>query len=252
LGALVSTLVAGGVALAPLVASGTITLPFFGKAARWDGTQTLTCGVNESLEIEDLDMPAEAPTPPVSIDAVGPNCRITLRNVRLRGDTLVRAGLNTHVTIEGSTLEADVVVAGNLNTEVQLLDTRARARSRVIDGGTNLALDVRGDSKLSAGTVAIDAEGNARITIEGPVVIEAESEALVAGNNVELRARGGSLLSRRSAAVRVGSNAKVRLDGTHVEGQPALRAGGNAELEQRGTEIVGAVELGRGSERREL
>jgi LSD1 subclass zinc finger protein len=225
--------------LVPLFATGTISLPFLGKAARWDGTETLTCAPNETLEIEGLQMPDGATTPTVAIDAAGPNCRLVLRDVRLRGETIVRAGINTRVEIERSTLDGDVIVEGNANTVVVMRDVRVRARSRVIDGGTNLQVEVRGDSKLAAGASVIEGGLNTKVRLEGPVTLESDRDVIVGELNLELRLRDSVVASRAGAAVRAGLNANLRLEGGRLEGHPALRLGRNANVEQTGTQIVG-------------
>jgi len=224
--------------LVPLFATGTIPLPFFGKAARWDGTETLTCAPNEVLEIEGLQMPDGATTPTIAIDAAGPNCRVVLRDVRLRGETIVRAGINARIEIERSTIDGDVIVEGNTNTVVQLRDVRLKARSRVVDGGINLEVEVRGDSKLSAGGSVIEGGLNTKVRLEGPVTLESDRDVIVGDSNLELRLREAVVVSRAGAAVRAGNNANLRLEGGRLEGHPALRLGRNANVERTETTIV--------------
>ncbi|MCA9614420.1 MAG: hypothetical protein H6721_19955 [Sandaracinus sp.] len=236
--ALFGTLFTAGMALIPLFASGTLSMPFFGKAARWDGSETLHCAVNETLEIEDLVIPEGAPTPLVLIEAAGPNCRVVLRNVQLRGDTIVRAGINAQVEIERSTLEGTTLVEGQTNTTVTLRDVRARARSHVVEAGLGATVDVRGDSKLSAGSTAIAVGLNGKVSLDGPVVVEAERDAIEGELNFELRSRDARIVSRSGAGVRAGMNARIRLEGGRVEGRPALRTSGRADVEQNGTEIA--------------
>lgn len=236
--ALVGSGFAFALTLVPLFATGTIPMPFFGKAARWEGTETLHCAPNETLEIEGLHMAEGISAPTIAIDAAGPNCRVVLRDVRLRGETIVRAGINTRIEIERSTIDGDVIVEGNTNTVVVMRDVRLKARSRVVDGGINLEVEVRGDSKLSAGGSVIEGGLNTKVRLEGPVTLESDRDVIVGDMNLELRLRDSVVASRAGAAVRAGNNANLRLEGGRLEGHPALRLGRNANVEQTETVIV--------------
>lgn len=236
--ALIGSGFAFALTLVPLFATGTIPIPFFGKAARWEGTETLHCAPNETLEIEGLQMAEGISAPTIAIDAAGPNCRVVLRDVRLRGETIVRAGINTRIEIERSTIDADVIVEGNTNTVVVMGDVRLKARSRVVDGGINLEVEVRGDSKLSAGGSVIEGGLNTKVRLEGPVTLESDRDVIVGDMNLELRLRDSVVASRAGAAVRAGNNANLRLEGGRLEGHPALRLGRNANVEQTETVIV--------------
>lgn len=236
--ALVGSGFAFALTLVPLFATGTIPMPFFGKAARWEGTETLHCAPNETLEIEGLQMAEGISAPTIAIDAAGPNCRVVLRDVRLRGETIVRAGINARIEIERSTIDADVIVEGNTNTVVVMRDVRLKARSRVVDGGINLEVEVRGDSKLSAGGSVIEGGLNTKVRLEGPVTLESDRDVIVGDSNLELRLREAVVVSRAGAAVRAGNNANLRLEGGRLEGHPALRLGRNANVERTETTIV--------------
>lgn len=107
-----------------------------------------------------------------------------------------------------------------------------------MDGGLNTAVDVRGESKLAAGTSALVLGLNGRVTLDGPVLVEAERDAIVAESNLELRSRQAVVISRSGAAIRAGMNPRLRLDGGRVEGRPALQLPRRGEVERLDVEVV--------------
>ena len=205
----------GCLTLLPIVAGVGITLyvsgqldrlPFVGKVARWDGSETLECGVNEHLVIEGKE--ADVTNGPV-VHATGPNCHVTIRGSRLRGGEIVRGGVNTEITVDDSTLEAayDGIAGRGPNMVVRVLGpSTIVAGGDAIGGGDNLELEIHG-STVRGGRAAIRAGYNANVTL------------------MQAHVEGGTL------AIETAGNADVRAVGSQIVGETQL--GPNSDIEQR-------------------
>lgn len=200
--------------LVPMVMSGVIQIPFFGKVARWDGQSTLACELNETLEIEDRE--ATVTSGPV-IEATGPNCHVVIRRSRLSGAVIVRGAINTEITVEDSVL---------------------RATDTAITGPTNLKVWVRGRSTVHGVAHAIDGDMNPEVEVLGPAEVTSDGDAIVGESNMHVAVREGVVRGR--SAIVGGVNARVRAFRGRLEGTggPAVRLSRNADYEADGTEIV--------------
>lgn len=205
----------GCLAFVPVIAGLGITLyatgqldrlPFVGKAARWDGSETLECGVNEHLVIEGKE--ADVTNGPV-VHATGPNCHVTIRGSRLRGGEIVRGGVNTEITVDDSTLEAayDGIAGTGPNMVVRVLgQSTIVAGGDAIGGGDNFEVEING-ATVRGGRAAIRGGYNANI-----VLTQAHVEGAV-------------------HAIETTGNANVRAVGSQIVGSTEL--GRNSNIEQR-------------------
>jgi len=188
----------------PLYMSGALdALPFFGKVARWDGSSTLECEVNEHLVIEDRE--ADVTNGPV-VQVVGPNCHITIRGSRLRGSEIVRGQTNTEVTVEDSTIEASYdAITGDLNAKVRITgNSTIVAGGDAVRGQVGLVLEVRG-ATLRAGGTAIAGPTNANVRVM-QARIEGGQHAMRFDHNAEVQLAGAEIVGPTS----YGQNASVQ------------------------------------------
>lgn len=193
------------------------------KVWRWDKTSTLECGVNEELELSDVEATVDGG--PV-IKVVGPNCTVRIKDSKLSGDV-------------GVQVEA-------VNFKLYLLNSTVEGTSNGIECGTNCDIyaeqnsSIKGgeigvqhantiklqDSKISGTRAAIEAENNLDLQLEGSEVMGAKT-AVTAGVSLKIAVDKDSKINATTAVVAgTGANITVR-DGTIEATSSAIRLTGS-------------------------
>lgn len=173
---------------------------FEDKATAWDGTSTLRCNANEQLTIENKT--ANVPSGPVI--SAGTNCRLTIINSTLKGQTGIQAEMNVTVEMRKSRIEAaQKGISCGLNCNVSLREqSRISGKEYGVHGDVGVKVELR-DSAVVSQEVAI--HGGATLS--------------VTGNKCELQGV--------NHAIQGGMASKVDLVGCTVTGQKELQLGSN-------------------------
>lgn len=176
------------------------------KTATWDEKSTLECGINGELELEDIK--ATVKNGPV-ID-LATNCKLRLKNSKLKGKAGIRAGMNAKIWLENVTIET---------------------RDAAIEASTNLELHAGPKCKLSSKDVALRVGTNAELHLSGTKV-HGEQAAVEGKSNLELTATDASKLSGTSYAITTSTSAKIELRSSAIQ-SPAIAINASSHLELR-------------------
>ncbi len=144
----------------------------------WDGRSTISCGMGEELVLENKQATVDGTVVRTSL-----NCRLVIKNCKLKGDTVIDAAMTSHVKIENSTIEATSVGID----VAQAADVSIEKNSRVISKDTGVRLGQVGKLRLSDST--IEADGTA---IDGAMACQITAErSRIAGKTTSLHAASG-------------------------------------------------------------
>ncbi len=218
----------------------------------------VTCGLNQSLEIVDQTHEGKGP---LIVGAI--NCKITIRNSKLKSNVIVEAKNLTEVTLIGSTLEAtETAVDMEMNAKLVAKDKSSiKGKEAAIETGSNCSVDLH-NSTVEGDEVGIRGGLNFKLKAEGSTVKGREA-AVTGGTNLEVQIRDstisanriglegdgnltldmrGGLVQANEAAVRCSKyNGKLKL--THgaklAAKEVALDGGTNLELTMDGSTIEG-------------
>ncbi len=218
----------------------------------------VTCGLNQTLEIVDQTYEGKGP---LIVGAI--NCKIKIKNSKLKSDVVVAAKNLTEITVEGSTLEGtETAIEMEMNAKLFAKGkSTIKGKEAAIDSGSNCTVEltdstVEGDEvgiraglnfKLKAHNATIKGReaaitGDTNLTVEmRDSTISANTIGLEADSNLSLDMRGG-LIQANEAAVRCSKyNGKLKL--THgaklAAKEVALDGGTNLELTLDGAKIEG-------------
>jgi len=219
------------------------------KAGLGTVTFPATCGLNQELEI--IGQTYEGDGTLITGDV---NCKVHIKDSKLKGTVVVLAKNLVEVTVENSTLtgtEAAIktemnskidakrnsVILGKvaaidagLNTGVTLTDSRVEGQELGIKTALNFELTAKGASIVGK-QYAVRSEGNMKASLTGTNA-RGERSALFTGYNLELEMHGGKLEGNEAALTTTDANANIRLsDGAEfVAKETALKTGSNLEL----------------------
>ena len=150
--------------------------------AGWDGKSTLRCGTNESLTIENKI--ANVPDGPV-VEA-GTNCKLTIINSTLNGQTGVAGDMNLTVTMKRSTIQATQTgISTRMNSKIFLRDkSTVSGKEFGIKGDVATRVEIR-ESYITSTEVAIN--GGPTLNVTGRnCIIKGGSSAIQGGMAAKL------------------------------------------------------------------
>jgi len=217
------------------------------------------CGVNQELSI--IGQTFEGPGPLITGDI---NCKLKIKDSKLKSDVVVAAKNLVELTVENSTLEGKEAavrlgmnskvfarkqsilrgeesgILGGVNTEVTLDD------STVEGGETGIRVDVNG--KLNANKAKVQGKeygirSSSNLSLEGrDLTLSGERAALESEVNLRLDLRGGALEGGEAGVRTKGPNARLKLSrqARIAAREIAVDAESNLELEMEDAVIDGA------------
>jgi DNA-directed RNA polymerase subunit RPC12/RpoP len=160
------------------------------KAKAWDGRSTLSCSMNETLEIDGKQATVDGTVIDASI-----GCTVRIKNSKLKGRTVVNAAINAKVEIVNSTLDAELVV---------------------IEGAQASQITIEKGSRLISADAGIRMGQASQLTIRDST-LEAKGRAIDLGMASKLHA-DGARISGKAGSIEAAMGSEVTLDGTKVEG----------------------------------
>ncbi len=121
-------------------------------AAGWDGKSTLQCGTNESLTIE--NKVANVPNGPVV--QADTNCKLTIINSKLSGQTGIAGDMNLTVTMRQSSISATQTgISTRMNSKIFVRDnSTVSGKEFGIKGDVSTQVEIRA-SHVSSNEVGI-------------------------------------------------------------------------------------------------
>jgi hypothetical protein len=202
-------------------------------------------GMNETLELNKCQGTLND-----TMVTVGINGKLTLRNCHLKGAMIVKAGVNAQITIVDSTLDGKkgIIDTDGPNVVVTIENsTITSAEELVEDGAENIKVSISKGSKIVAGAVAIPADNNAEVTIEGST-LEGKLGGIDIKNNGKVKLTGSSVVKSDIVGVHLVNNGHLTVTSSRIEGKDtAVRAEHNAEGTLRNATLTGgktAIDVG--------
>jgi hypothetical protein len=172
-----------------------------------------TCGLNQELEIVGATYEG---TGTLIVSDI--NCKIRIKDSKLKGTVVVAAKNLVEITIENSTIYGtETAVRADMNSTV-----RASRKSLLKSDSTGLVMGLNGKVFLEDSR------------------IEGQEAAIKASVNFELSAKGSTIIGKEYG-IKADDNVKVEFDGSTLRGErAALRADNNLDLSSKnGTELIG-------------
>ncbi|HET9959879.1 MAG TPA: hypothetical protein VFQ61_35550 [Polyangiaceae bacterium] len=216
------------------------------------------CGLNGSVEIVGQTFSGEGTLIEGEV-----NCKIRIRDSKLKGDVVVDAKNLVEVTVENSTLEGkQAAIQSRMNSKIRLTkQSQLRAQEAAILAGLNTEISLR-DSQISGDEQGIKAEHNVRIEafsskisgnetgilgslnakISGrDVEVSGGRSGIEAQHNLELSLEGGKVEGKEAGVRCKGSNAELKLTRKARIASPEVAVSGdnNLHLEMRDAQIDG-------------
>lgn len=197
--ALLGVLVAGGVAFGVMAFAGGSGggLPW-DKTASWDGKSTLRCEVNGQLTIENK----------IANVATGP---------------VISAGTNCRITVINSTLSGQTGIDGGMNVTIEMRRSRIEATQRGVSCGVNCKVSMREQSRISGKEHGVYGDANLKVEVRDSAVVS--QEVAIHGGPVTNVTGHGCDLQGPTFAIQGGHASKVDLVGCKVKGPKELLSG---------------------------
>ena len=196
----------------------------------------LTCGLNENIEIDGKTSDLTQ-----TLVVASHNCKLKLKNCRLKGPKIIVAEHNAEIEIEGSTMEAaGTVIDAGYNAKVRINNSTLQSGSTAIEANSNPKISLSGHSSVKGKDRGMNLGANAELTIEGSSV-EGGSQGVAADSNAKVRLSDGAvlkgamhgLIAQHNPEVSVATNSRIESQGTAVEG------GVNSSLTVRNAALQG-------------
>jgi DNA-directed RNA polymerase subunit RPC12/RpoP len=172
-----------------------------------------TCAINESITIsgKTFDGPGTAITAET-------NCKIKIKDSKIKADTIVEGKLNVEITLENSTLEAKkTAIVLEHNGKVKLSGkSSVSGAENGIEGSYNLEVAVE-DSKLSGGESGVKGDSGLKVKAKNGT-ISGKDSAVACESNGTVTVEAGGVLTSEAAAVRNKSSLTLEVEGGSVDG----------------------------------
>jgi hypothetical protein len=224
-----------------------------------------TCGLNQEIAI--VGQTFEGPGPLITGEV---NCKVKIKDSKLKSDIVVVAKNLVEITVENSTLEGkeaavklgmnsklfgkkksifkgeEAAVVAGINSEVSLDDSSIEGGEAGIQGDSNLKVSGT-KSKISGKEYGV--RGGVNLGVDGKELVVQGSRAGIEGNiNLKLDLRGG-LVEGDEAGVRMkSSNADVKLSkAARIKGREVgVKTESNLELDMEDATIEGEIAIDSG------
>jgi LSD1 subclass zinc finger protein len=173
----------------------------------------LTCPMNQEVSV--VGQTYEATGTLITAEM---NCKLKIKDCKLKGDIVVAGSNIVQVTIENSELVGkSAAVQLGLNSKLfASKKTLLKAEETAVSAGVNSEVSLD-DTTVEGGEEAIHAAHNFTLKANGSRITGGE-KALVAGINLSLEARDLTMQGR-DAAIQTDSNLTLKLRGGVLEGQ---------------------------------
>ena len=223
--------------LIPLVIFGTQGGGCTNLRARFSGNPfPLVCGINESLTIDGKTSESKD-----TLIVMRVNCKLEIRNSKLKGPWIIKAEGNGEITLINSTLEGSKgVIDGGNNVTINLdHSTLISKKGSAIVAEANPHLKITNDSEIHGGDLAMDLGYNPEITVEHSI-IEGAGGGLVSAGNLKLKLLDGSSVKSEQVAIAGGDNPIITIqDKSKVSGQTGITAGYNPDVTVKDSSVKG-------------
>jgi hypothetical protein len=196
----------------------------------------LVCGINEHLTIDGKTSEAKD-----TLVVMRVNCKLEIRNSKLKGPWIIKGDGNNEITLVNSTLEGTKgVIDGGDNVTINLdHSTLTSKKGSAIVAEANPHLKISNDSEIHSGTVAMDFGYNPEIELEHSN-IEGTEGALATKGNLKLKMLDGATMKSEQVAIAGGDNPTITIqDKSKVTGATGIAAGYNPDVTIKDATVKG-------------
>jgi hypothetical protein len=185
-----------------------------------------TCGTNEELTVSGN----YESTGPI-VTSVGHNCKLHIKNAKLKGSTLVKAEtFNMELSLENVTIETtEPMIHSGSNLKVKVIGSTLTSATTVFESDTNMEIVVEGSTIESKSAAAIKSRHNLKVRMENGK-IHGKRAGIDSDANLELTMKKGSeITSIDGPAVKTTSGFKLEADGGKIDGGLVVSSGAKIE-----------------------
>lgn len=175
----------------------------------------VACGLNEKVEVS-----GNFETTGPIVTSVGHNCKLHIKNAKLKGATLVKTDTaNMELTLENVTIETtDTMIRTGSNLKVKLHGSTLTSSVAVFDSETNMEVDVVNSTIESKNASAVKSKHNLKVRMEGGK-IRGKKAGIDTNANLQLTMKkGAELFASDGPAVKTDSSFKLEADGGKIDG----------------------------------
>jgi hypothetical protein len=196
----------------------------------------LVCGINEHLTIDGKTSEAKD-----TLIVMRVNCKIEIKNSKLKGPWIIKGEGNNEITLINSTLEGTKgVIDGGDNVTINLdHSTLTTKKGNAIVAEANPHLKIGNDSEIHSGGLAMEFGYNPEIEIDHST-IEGTEGGLATKGNLKLKMLDGSSIKSDQVAIAGGDNPTITIqDKSKVSGQTGITAGYNPDVTVKDASVKG-------------
>lgn len=184
--------------------------------------------LNEEIVITDREETVSG----TAIMAGSANCKITIKNSKIRADRFVEGGQNIEITIINSeiiTQNDSLLLSGNAEVRIFENSTIKSLQGSAINTQGNCDLQMR-DSTIEGKQIGFKTAGwNASISLSGKSLIKGGEEGINCSVNCKVENTDGRIVGKR-LGIKYELNGDLSLNRSSVAGDVAVKAGDNFEL----------------------
>ncbi|MBI5533359.1 MAG: hypothetical protein HY898_11620 [Deltaproteobacteria bacterium] len=196
----------------------------------------LTCELNETIELDGKTSDIKE-----TLIVAKSNCKIKLKNCKLKGPTIIKGEHNVEIELDKSTLEStqDAIVSG-YNSRIQINASTLKAGGTAIRADANPKIGVKGKSSITGKSLGLELGDNPELDLEGST-IDGTPLGINAASNAKIRIVEGSVVKGSSTGIRTVFNGEISvLSNSRVESPGTAVAGGtNTKLIVRNGTLQG-------------
>jgi len=182
----------------------------------------VACGLNEKLEVS-----GNFETTGPIVTSVGHNCKLHIKNAKLKGATLVKTDtFNMELTLDNVTIETtDTMIRTGSNLKVKLHGSTLTSSSAVFDSDSNMEVDVDDSTIESKNASAVKSKHNLKVRMEGGK-IRGRKAGIDTNANLQLTMKkGAELFASDGPAVKSDSSFKLEAEGGKIDGGLLMTSG---------------------------
>jgi hypothetical protein len=175
----------------------------------------VACGTNEDIEVSGN----YEGTGPI-VTSVGHNCKLHIKNAKLKGSTLVKAeSFNMELTLDNVTIETtEAMVRGGSNLKVKLHGSTLTSQQTVFDGDSNMEIDVEDSTIESKAGVGVKSKYNLKVRMENGKIRGKKAGIDTDANLVLSLKKASEITSSDGVGVKTSSSLKLEAEGGKIDG----------------------------------
>ena len=196
----------------------------------------LVCGINEQLTIDGKTSDAKE-----TLVIMRANCKLEIRNSKLKGPLILKGEGNNEVTLVNSTLEGTKgVIDGGENFTLHLdHSTVTTKKGTAIVADSNPHVDLTNDSAVVGAELGMDFGYNPEITVDHSSVEGAEG-AIATKGNLKMKMLDSASVKSDAVAIAGGDNPVVTIEGkSKVSGATGITGGFNPDVTVKDSSVKG-------------